>query len=210
MLRVVYARDSRPWDRHRRKRPAAQHRARQRFGGKRLRLLLQMLQKQDDDVGVFDRRTIAEVGAMVGERRAEDVFHRAHQPAVETVDIRLQRRAAVGLVVLVGVEKDGGGQRDGVAFDRREPDLQAIGQGDGGIRRAKIDRTISHCVRRRRTGAPHSKVDRVVFLSRTAWCINRDRNNFNQRGRVRPSFDESGMVLAAPAAFFGDTTCAIV
>ena len=65
----------------------AEHGAVDRRAGARLGQRLQVPQVAGDHVEVAHRAAAADVGVLLDQRRAEHALHRAHQPAVDAVDV---------------------------------------------------------------------------------------------------------------------------
>ena len=73
----------------------AEHGLRDRCAQVRLGMPLQLLQVAGQHLAVADRMAGADIGALVEQGRAEDALHRAHQAALDTLDIGRQRGAPI-------------------------------------------------------------------------------------------------------------------
>jgi hypothetical protein len=126
----------------------AQHGVPDRPGSLRLRLRLQVAQVAGDDVDVLHAAASADVGGLVGERGAEDAFHRAHQATVDAVDVGGHCGAAEGArraVRLGSFDEVEDGRRHRAVAGLQLDELHACaidGSRDGGVRGAEIDRAI--------------------------------------------------------------------
>ena len=74
----------------------AQHHALDRLAGVGFGAALQVAQVAGDDVEVLHAAPAAHVGGLVDQAAAQDALHRAHQPAVQAVDVSRDGGAAEG------------------------------------------------------------------------------------------------------------------
>jgi len=103
-----------------------------------------------DDVEIAHAAAAADVRRLLGEQAAEDAFHRAHQAAVDAVDISCDRSApelAAWCLVhrAVGAVENGRRHRDVARLQLDQTHAALAGYGDGGIGSAEIDRAETGC-----------------------------------------------------------------
>src|SRR5439155_11873538 len=130
-------------------------RAANRLARLRLRHAAQVAQVAADDVEVFHAAPAADIGGLVDEAAAENALHRAHQPAVDPIDIG----------------------RDGSTpeYARRLVRMDAVGEVENSGRHravAGLELDQAHLCARRRNGDRRvggAEVDRAVH-GRQAWA----------------------------------------
>jgi len=130
---------------------AAEHDARQRRAGRRLRGALQMAQIADDHVHIAHRMAAAEVGRLLQQRGAEQALHRAHQAAVVALDVGGHRGTAVQprrfcrRMFLVETVEDRGRHRRVAGLELDQTHAVGSRQGDARVRGAEVDRSEAGC-----------------------------------------------------------------
>ncbi len=140
----------------------ADHRAPDRPAGGRLGAALEVAEIGRDDVDEAHRPAGADVGALLDQRAAEDALHRAHQPAVEAVDIGGRGGApelAHGRPVqrAVGGVEDGRRHRDEAGFELDQAHARLARHGDGRVGGAEIDGAKSRVRHGRWAARPRPK-----------------------------------------------------
>lgn len=118
---------------------AADHHALQFVTALRLRDLAQVPQIADHDVDIARAEAGRDLGCFVHEIGAENAFDRAHEPAVEAIDVRADGVAAVTARVVIGADENGRRHVVEARFELGQAHAAAGGIGECGIGRAEVN-----------------------------------------------------------------------